>query len=128
MVFNDAEVIAKLREVVNEPDPLEQALRHAETAPGAWPRWTLARQLWYLRKRRRLSQTGLAKASGVSQARISRLESGADAKWSTLAAVFAALGHDLLLLPSAPGSRKEGRPNLRRRPAASTGTGPSRRP
>lgn len=81
-----------------------------ETSLGPWGEWTLDRQVWYLRKVQGLSQNDLARKAGVTQARISRLEAGSDFKWSTITAVFSALGYDPMLLPVRPGLRREPRP------------------
>lgn len=103
------DVLEHLKRLLAEPDPLDPAAE-ALLAGGAWARWSTDRQLWYLRMQRRLTQSQLAAASGVGQARISRLEAGGDFKWSTLKALWAALGVEPLLWPDASGRPREGRP------------------
>lgn len=102
MSVDEAQVLERLREAQAAPDPLE-AVEQAASVLGMWGGWTIDRQLWYLRKAGGLSQKGLARKAGLTQARISRLEAGADFKWSTLAAVFEALGYEPILLPARSG-------------------------
>lgn len=94
-------------------DPLQTAASAIE-AVGQWREWTLDRQLWYLRLTRGWSQQDLARRAGLRQPLISRLESGADFKFSTLVAVMKALGRQPLLLPDEMGRIRRGRP--RRKP------------
>lgn len=115
MVPNEAEIIEQMKRLAEEPDALELVTRHAASIPGPWAGWTLARQLWFLRKRQGLTQAGLARRAGITQARLSRIESGSDAKWSTLTAVLAALGFDPVLLPGKPGRSREHRHFPKRR-------------
>jgi transcriptional regulator with XRE-family HTH domain len=49
------------------------------------------------RRSREISQCHLAEISGVGQTVISRIESGADARWSTLKRLFGALGFEAVL-------------------------------
>ena len=85
-------------------------IRKAETSLGPWSRWTLDRQVWYLRKVQRLTQNDLARKAGITQARVSRMEAGSDFKWSTMIPIFAALGYEPMLLPIRPGLAREPRP------------------
>jgi HTH-type transcriptional regulator/antitoxin HipB len=56
---------------------------------------TLARQ----RKKQHLSQVSLAKRMGIPQSQVSRAESGADMRVSTLRDIARALGLDVVLVP-----------------------------
>ncbi|MCX5793983.1 MAG: helix-turn-helix transcriptional regulator [Elusimicrobia bacterium] len=70
----------------------------------------MGRQLWYLRIRQHLTQGQLAHKAGITQARLSRIEAGADFNWSTISAIFAALGYEPILLPGPLGRVREARP------------------
>ena len=109
MALNQERILAQLKLLAQEPDALKLVSKHAANVPGPWNSWTLERQMWYLRKRRHLTQADLARKSGITQARLSRIESGADFKWSTLAALFAALGCRPTVLPGPPGLSRKGR-------------------
>jgi transcriptional regulator with XRE-family HTH domain len=56
------------------------------------PDLSIGRQLRELRLSRDVSQSLLADTSGIDQAVISRVEKGADARWSTIRRLFLALG------------------------------------
>lgn len=76
-----------------------EELAAAAKAAGAWRGWTFDRQVWFLRKYHRITQAKLAKRSGVSQRRISRIEAGDDVKLSTLRTLWRALGYEPLVIP-----------------------------
>ena len=96
----DAGAAAILRAIVeNIRDTRDDTLAHARGTPEAWRRWSMARKLWYLRKRAKLSQAGLARRCKTTQSHIARLERGLDARLGTLRAVFRGLGYELLVLP-----------------------------
>ena len=82
---------------------LQNAFDHAcglaHDVPLAWSRASPGDQLRVMRSSRRVSQRHLAAESGVSQAIISRLERGADARLATWQRLFTALGFDAILLP-----------------------------
>ena len=111
----DPSVLAELRKALNEPDP-EDLIAKSVAGMGPWASWTFQRQIWYLRKKAGLSQKDLARRSGVTQARLSRIEKGADLKLSTLASIFLALGHDLLVVPGPIGRKREHRQFWQGRP------------
>ncbi|MBI5241906.1 MAG: helix-turn-helix domain-containing protein [Elusimicrobia bacterium] len=114
MSLADEQALKMMRDVLSMPDPLEVVAKQAVPALGMWGGWTLDRQLWYLRKAQDLSQKELARRAGLTQARISRMEAGADFKWSTMSAVLAALGYEPMLLPVKPGYKREPRPYRQR--------------
>lgn len=87
-----------LKRAAAVPDVMEE-LATAAKAAGAWRTWTFDRQVWFLRKYHRLTQAGLARRSGVSQRRISRIEAGDDVKLSTLRTLWMALGYVPLVIP-----------------------------
>jgi transcriptional regulator with XRE-family HTH domain len=62
---------------------------------------TNAQALSWLRRRMGLTQTELARLSGVAQSQISRLEAGGDGLLSTWVKLYAALGVGLRLLPTS---------------------------
>ncbi len=99
---------------MDHDDPIELAATAVNRA-GPWTRWSLDRQLWYLRVSADLTQAELARRSGICQARLSRLEAGGDMKLSTLKRLFAALGWEVLLLPVAQGWKTEARPFRKQR-------------
>ncbi|MBI2387424.1 MAG: helix-turn-helix domain-containing protein [Elusimicrobia bacterium] len=82
----------------------------AAKAAGAWRTWTFDRQGWFIRKYHRLTQAKLAKRSGVSQRRISRIEAGDDVKLSTLRALWRPLGYEPLVIPDALDLPRQSRP------------------
>lgn len=98
-----------LKRIAAAPDVLEE-LGAAAKAAGTWRTWTFDRQVWFLRKRHGLTQAGLAKRSGVSQRRISRIEAGDDVKLSTLRTLWRALGYEPLVVPDALDLPRQSRP------------------
>ena len=104
------QVLKKLERLLAMPDPLDEVAQ-AVGAAGAWGQWSLERQLWYLRLISRVTQAELARRSAISQARISRVEAGADMKLSTLKALWAALGYQPLIIPEPLGRERQGRPH-----------------
>ncbi len=109
----DEHALEKIRRELDGPDPLDE-VGNAISACGSWAQWSLDRQIWYLRAVSGLTQTELSRRSGISLARISRLEAGADMKLSTLKSLWAALGFQPLILPEPVGRPKEGRPGRKR--------------
>lgn len=96
----DPSELSELKRLLSQPDPLEvvaEAVKHT----GVWRSWTFERQIWYLRKRRDVTQAELSRRSGVSQHRISRIEDGEDLKFSTLRALCLALGYAPLVIPDS---------------------------
>lgn len=83
------------------PDPFGELLRAANDLPCDWAATTTAGGFQYLRCRLRFTQDELAAKSGLAQSLISRLEGGFDARLSTWRRVYAAMGFDLLLVPSS---------------------------
>ena len=110
----DIAAVESIKQMLNEAQPLD-LVAQAISRCGPWIRWTFQRQLWYLRRHARLTQAELALRSGVTQARISRIESGGDVKLSTLRILFAALGYEPLVLPDKPGRPREDFCRKRRR-------------
>jgi len=83
---------------------------------AALERRELARQLADRRREARLTQSELAKRMGTSQGQVTRLESGADTRLSTVARYAAAVGLKVewTLAPvSSPGKQKVKRPTRR---------------
>jgi hypothetical protein len=117
--MNDAQRIEIMKqhlaeaELIPKVHPVTAARAAAEQA-GEWASWTLDHQLWYLRVSRGFKQLTLAAQSGVSQARISRLEDGEDFKFSTLKAIWAPMGLAPLILPEPLGVKKVPRPYKQR--------------
>lgn len=74
-------------------------LEHARNTPKDWARWSLNRQVWFLRVSNELTQAELARRAGVAQSHVAKVEQGRDVRWSTLRKLFAAMGCDLLVLP-----------------------------
>lgn len=103
-----------LKRIAAAPDVLEEVAAAAK-AVGAWRTWTFDRQVWFLRKYHRLTQAKLAKRSGVSQRRISRIEAGDDVKLSTLRTLWRAIGYEPLVIPDALDLPRQTRPYRKRR-------------
>jgi|CXWL01.1.fsa_nt_gi DNA-binding Xre family transcriptional regulator len=104
------EMVEELQRLLAMPEPIDEAAQ-AVAASGAWGRWSLDRQIWYLRKHSDMSQAELSRKSMISQARISRLEAGADMKLSTLKTLWAPLGYQPLIIPEPLGRERQGRPH-----------------
>ena len=98
--MDDEAVEVNLTRLLAKPDPLVQVTQAAAQA-GEWRLWTFGRQLWFLRERGCLTQMELARRSGVSQNRISLIESGDDVKLSTLRALWRALGYEPMVVPDS---------------------------
>lgn len=118
--------LGELKKMAETPDVMDE-LAAAAARAGAWRAWTFDRQVWYLRKRLDLSQAELARRSGVSQRRISRIESGDDVKLSTLRALWRALGYEPLVIPDALDLPRQPRLHRKRRTMSSTTSTPSAR-
>jgi len=116
--MDDRIVLETLKKLVSAPDVLDE-LAAAAKAAGAWRNWTFDRQVWFLRKYHRLTQARLAKRSGVSQRRISRIEAGDDVKLSTLRTLWRALGYEPLVIPDALDLPRQARPYRKRRTMSS---------
>lgn len=112
--MDDRIVLETLKKAVSAPDVLDELAAAARSA-GAWRTWTFDRQIWFLRKYHRLTQARLAKRSGVSQRRISRIEAGDDVKLSTLRTLWRALGYEPLVIPDALDLPRQTRPYRKRR-------------
>jgi transcriptional regulator with XRE-family HTH domain len=82
-------------------DIWEAGQKAAETLPFWWTQTPLGVQLWALRDHRGISQRQLADEAGLRQSVVSRLEGGADARWSTWRRLFEGLGYYAVLLPVA---------------------------
>ena len=80
-------------------EAFEKACSAAYGVPRRWFDASPGEQLRYLRGARRVSQRHLAAESGVDQAFISRLESGADARWEVWKRLFESLGYYAVLAP-----------------------------
>lgn len=94
----DDDINDDLRRILDRRDPLA-CLDDALKLTGAWRGWPIARQMRYLRHRREMTQDCLSLLTFVSQSRISRIEAGADFKWSTLELLWGALEYRPLVLP-----------------------------
>lgn len=94
----DHSALADLKQMLAAPDVLDE-LAAAAAHAGEWRNWTFERQVWYLRKHMGMTQAELARRSGVSQHRISRIEAGDDVKISTLRALWRGLGWAPLVIP-----------------------------
>lgn len=116
--MDDTTALIALKSLVDAPDVLDE-LAAAAVRAGSWRSWTFDRQVWYLRKRVGLTQTELARRSGVSQRRVSRIEAGDDVKLSTLRTLWRALGFEPLVIPDALGLPRKPRPYRKRRTMSS---------
>ena len=116
----------ELKKLAETPDVMDE-LAAAAARAGAWRSWTFDRQVWYLRRRLGLTQAELARRSGVSQRRISRIEAGDDVKLSTLRALWRAVGYEPLVIPDARDLPRQPRPHRKRRTMSSTTSTPSAR-
>ena len=106
----DTSARIELSKRLAEPPDILEELGAAATRAGAWRSWTFDRQVWYLRKHHRITQAELARRSGVSQRRISRIEAGEDVKMSTLQCLWRALGYEPLVIPDARDLPRHPRP------------------
>lgn len=93
-------MLDEIRRLLNEPDPL-LCLGEAARRLGAWRTWTIERQVRFLRVRFEVTQSELSWRCGVSQDRISRIEAGADFKFSTVRRLWGGLGYEPILMPVA---------------------------
>lgn len=114
----------ELKKMAETPDVMDE-LAAAAARTGAWRSWTFDRQVWYLRKRLELSQAELARRSGVSQRRISRIEAGDDVKLSTLRSLWRALGYEPLVIPDSLDLPRQPRLHRKRRTMPPTTSTPS---
>ena len=83
------------------PEPVELLLKSGGEAPVELRSWPPERMFQYLRCRLRFTQLELARKAGLTQSRVSRVESGADCLLSTWTKVYAAMGFELHLLPAS---------------------------
>ncbi len=96
--MNDNERLERLRAALG-PDLLEEVLKVGALVPSKWSDRTAERGFEYLRCRLEFTQQELAEKTGLTQARISKIEGGADALLSTWRRLYRAMGFGLLLLP-----------------------------
>lgn len=123
--MNDT-ILEELKRLAAAPDALDEVTAGASNL-GVWRTWTFDRQVWYLRKHLGLTQEELARRSGVSQRRISRIEAGDDVKLSTLRALWRALGYEQLVIPDSLDLPRQPRLQRKRRTMSSTTSTPSAR-
>lgn len=73
-------------------------------SPPGWEEWNQIETIRRYRRLKELSQHELAMRAGMSQADLSRLEAGGDARWSTLYRLADAMGCEakLRLKPRPP--------------------------
>lgn len=107
--MDDNGATESIEQLLSAPDPMIE-VKGSLAKAGAWRTWTLERQVWYLRTREGLTQAELARRSGVSQHRISRIEAGEDVKLSTLRTLWRALGYEPLVMPDALDFPRRARP------------------
>ena len=102
---------------MSQRDDLERYVRAREArepgfsalAEAAGRRLAFAREMAGRRRKQGVSQTQVAAAMQTSPAIVSRLESGADLRLSTLDKYVAALGYELRLAAAAPRASAVGR-------------------
>ncbi len=99
--MNYAQRIAALKAALAQAAPslLDELLTAGRSLPERWRTMPADEAFEYLRCRFRYGQEELALKTGMTQARISLLEGGADAKLSTWRRVYAAMGFELVILP-----------------------------
>lgn len=78
---------------------IDDVLSAAQDIPRSWAKLPPGEQLRRLRAARGVSQRLMGWRSEVSQADISRIENGADARWGTWMKLYAALGFIPVLAP-----------------------------
>ena len=98
---DDAYVLARLEEMVKGPNPYDVLSEWTNAAPGPWKDMTPGRMLIVLRCHLRVTQDEVAKQGGLTQSQVSRLEGDEDALMSTWRRVYAALGFNVLLMPTS---------------------------
>ncbi len=76
-----------------------QLLEARAAIPRDWLERTADDGFEYLRCRLRFSQAELGRKSGMTQARVSRIEGGLDVRLSVWRRLYAAMGFELILLP-----------------------------
>ena len=74
-----------------------QLLEAGATLPKNWLEWPPDEGFEYLRCRLRFSQRELGLKSGLTQARVSRVEGGLDVRLSVWKRLYAAMGFELVL-------------------------------
>lgn len=105
-IKREDQTLAKLIQALKdagEVDLIDQLSACARGAPKEWVRWTLDRQVWYLRKIADLTQQELACRAGLVQSHVAKVEAGRDVRVSTLRRLYGAMGWELLLLPHPKG-------------------------
>lgn len=87
----------------------EELLSNSETAAEyerLRPQYELASKIVALRKRLDLTQADLAKAAGMKQPQIARIEKGdVSPTWDTLSRIFGAVGAEIDVKVREPGGR-----------------------
>ena len=81
------------------PDLIELLLEAVPALPEEWVKRTPDHGFEYLRCKLRFGQEELGRKTGMTQARVSRIEGGADVRVSVWRKLYAAMGFDLVLLP-----------------------------
>lgn len=81
------------------PELLELPLEAVPALPQEWIKNTSDYGFEQLRCRLDFSQAEIGAKTGMTQARISRIEGGADVRVSVWRKIYAAMGFDLVLLP-----------------------------
>ena len=108
------------------PDLLLQVVDAARNIPPRWAEKTMNDGFRRLRLRLRLSQAEVGRRTKLTQARVSRIEGGADVRLSVWLKLYAALGFELVAMPVAERSLEQlsnrgGRAYSRRRLPTRTG-------
>src|SRR5437899_1144280 len=100
IIMDDFRVKARLKlRAKYGPDLIEQLLETVPSLPAEWLELAPDHGFERLRCMLRFSQDELGRKTGMTQARISRIEGGADIRFSVWKKIYAAMGFDLILMP-----------------------------
>lgn len=79
----------------------EIAFSLADQIPEPWREQAAGEAVGKCRRVLHLTQQEVARAAGISQSHLARIEQGMDCQWATLRRIFSAMECDLMLLPKA---------------------------
>ena len=100
---SDSEVLRRLQAAMAAlgPDLFEELLKAGAAVPAEWAGWPDERRFEFLRCRLQFTQGELAAKAGLAQSQVSRIEGGCDGLLSTWKKLYAAMGFELVLLPTS---------------------------
>ena len=98
---SDAAALGAPKELLKSrpKDPIDEAIKLGRTLPSDWRGCSIADLVVWLRRRFDMTQRQLADLSGLSPARIAKIEKGQDVPWSTLCQLFAGFGCGITIVP-----------------------------